>query len=236
MRRIALIHTVRSVLESFEPMLRDAVSEDLLIHNILDDFLASDPAVTGLFSDVNKTRLTNDLKNAELTGADIIVVTCSTLTPAVTELRPTAAVPLIAIDDAMCRLAVTYGPRVTMMATARSTVEPTCMKILAEARAAGVEIELETVVVEEALAALKQGAAERHDTLLGEAAANITGRDVVVLAQASMARARGHVAAACGLPVLVSPASCLDEIRVTLSQLAGETLSVDAIDAEGAAR
>lgn len=235
MRRIVLIHTVKSVLESFEPMLREACEEELLIHNILDDFLASDPAVTGVFSDANKTRLANDVKNGELTGADIVVVTCSTLTPAVTELRPTAAVPLIAIDDAMCRLAVTYGPRVTMMATARSTVEPTRSKILAEARAAGVDIELETVLVEDALTALKRGDAERHDILLGEAATMISDRHVVVLAQASMARAQDRVAAACGRPVLVSPAACIEEIRLTLSRLeaahtwGGRTHSGDAI-------
>ncbi|GAB1482236.1 hypothetical protein MASR2M78_10510 [Treponema sp.] len=87
MKRIALIHTVRSVLDSFEGLLRSALSEQVLIHNLLDDFLATDPALRGLFTDTNKERLAGDLRNAELTGADLIVVTCSTLTPAVAELR-----------------------------------------------------------------------------------------------------------------------------------------------------
>ena len=40
------------------------------------------------------------MKAQELTGADIIVTTCSTLTPAVELIRPFIQVPVIAIDDA----------------------------------------------------------------------------------------------------------------------------------------
>ena len=220
MKRIALIHTVRSVLDSFEPRLRSALDEPVLIHNLLDDFLATDPAATGIFSRVNKDRLANDLRNAELTGADIIVVTCSTLTPAVTELRSAFKTPIIAIDDAMCRLAVTYGPNVTILATARSTVEPTRNKILAEARAAGVAIDLDAKISEEAILALRKGDVKRHDELVTALALTVKFQDVVVLAQASMAHLEVQVEKICGCPVLASPPSCIVEVKDLLRSMA----------------
>jgi Asp/Glu/hydantoin racemase len=220
MKRIALIHTVKSVLDSFEPRLRAALDEPVKIHNLLDDFLATDPAETGMFSSVNKDRLANDIRNAELTGADIIVVTCSTLTPAVTELRSSFKTPIIAIDDAMCRLAVTYGPNVTILATARSTVEPTRYKILAEARVADVALNLEAKISEEAILALRKGDVKRHDELVAALALSVKFQDVVVLAQASMAHLDVQVAKICGCPVLASPPSCIAQVKDLLWSMA----------------
>jgi len=207
-----LIHTVRSVLDTFEPSLRAAAGGELLVHNILDDFLASDPAATGAFSEVNERRLANDLANAALTGADVVAVTCSTMSPAIARLRPSFQVPVVAIDDAMCRLAVGCGRRVTILATARSTVGPTRAKLISEAAAAGKDIELEVLVCDEAYAAIKDGDKAGHDAIVEAAARSIRNADVVVLAQASMAHLEGSVQGICGCPTLSSPSLCVAEI------------------------
>jgi len=215
-KRVALVHTVKSVLESFEPLLRAAVAGDLVVHNLLDEFLASDPAETGVFSEVNKLRLANDLRNAELTGADLVVVTCSTLSPHVDALRPAFRATLVAIDDAMCRRAAATGRRVAVLATARSTIEPTTARLRSEARAAGRDLELLTFVADEAYVAIKRGERARHDALVEEAARAIEGCDLVVLAQASMAHLEGPVSAICGCPALSSPGLCVAEIKERL--------------------
>ena len=101
MKKVAIIYTVRPVLGTFPELLEEVVGEKLKIFNLLDDFLASDPGESGIFSVENHNRLFNDIKSCELTGADLIVVTCSTLTPAVQRIRPFIKVPIIAIDDAM---------------------------------------------------------------------------------------------------------------------------------------
>ena len=101
MKSIALIHTVKTVANSFEQQLKDYVGEPVKIHNLWDDFLANNPNEIGEFTIENRCRLYNDIKSAEMTGADMIVVTCSTLTPVVNMIRPFIKVPLIAIDDAM---------------------------------------------------------------------------------------------------------------------------------------
>jgi Asp/Glu/hydantoin racemase len=211
-KRIALLHTVKSVLDSFEPLLRASLPGQLKVHNLLDEFLASDPAETGVFSAANLRRLELDLWSAELTGADLIAVTCSTLSPHVAGLRASFSVPVVAIDDAMCALAAGTGRRVMILATARSTVEPTTAKLLAEAKAAGREIETRHLVAEEAYAAIKRGDRARHDAIVLGLASGISGCDVVVLAQASMAHLEAEVARLCGCPTLSSPSLCVAEI------------------------
>ena len=67
----------------------------------------------------------------------MIVVTCSTPTPVVNMIRPFVRVPLIAIDDAMGREAVTCGERILVLATAGSTEGPMREKLNAEAAKLG---------------------------------------------------------------------------------------------------
>ncbi len=101
MKSIALIHTVKSVASGFDDSLRNYLGYEVKIHNLWDDFLANNPNEIGEFTIQNRNRLFCDMKAQELTGADIIVTTCSTLTPAVELIRPFIQVPVIAIDDAM---------------------------------------------------------------------------------------------------------------------------------------
>lgn len=216
MKRIALIHTVKSVYDTFEGRVRQAVGGELLIHNILDDFLASDPNVRGEFTADNLNRLFYDLKAAELTHPDLIAVTCSTLTPSVVKIRPFISVPVIAIDDAMTKLAVQLGAKITIMATAQSTVEPTRQKILSDAEKAGKTVEISTLVCPEAFKALGAGEKLRHDELLKKAALDIKNQEVVVLAQASMAHLEKDIQQICGCKVLSSPELCVEQIKQAL--------------------
>ena len=77
MKRVACIHTVYSVIESFTSLLRAGLGQDVKIHTIYDDFLATDPADTGKFSAINHQRLRLDMQAAALTGADLIAVSYS---------------------------------------------------------------------------------------------------------------------------------------------------------------
>lgn len=218
MKRIALIHTVKSVLNSFEGLLREAMGDELLISNTLDDFLASDAAVRGEFSVDNQNRLFYLLKAEELTGADLIVVTCSTLTPTVTALRGLIKTPVIAIDDAMTRLAVQSGEKITIMATAQSTVEPTRQKLLHDAAQIDKVVSISVIVREEALTALKAGDSDTHDRLVKQAALDIKNQDVIILAQASMGHLEEDIKRICGCTVLSSPRLCVAQVKEFLSK------------------
>ena len=205
MRRIALVHTVKSVYDTFEGQLREALGDgfgELKIHNLMDDFLANDPADTGVFSTTNKARLYNDIQAMEMTGAELIVVSCSTLSPTVEEIRPFIHTRIVTIDEAMAHKAVTSATRIGLLVTANSTKIPSQFKLASEAQKAGRAIEVETVHNEAAIQALKAGNREKHDQLVHEMAALLHEPELIVLAQASMAHLEQELAEACGVPVL----------------------------------
>ena len=219
MKRVACIHTVYSVIADFTAQLRAALGEDVKIHTLYDDFLATDPADTGRFSPINHDRLRLDMQAQALTGADIIVVSCSTLSPSVRLLRPEFNVPVVAIDDAMVREAVARGSRIGLLATANSTVKPSHSALLAAAKAAGKDVDVRIICDEEAIRALKAGDKAKHDRMVLEMAGRFTDRDVIVLAQASMAHMEKAVAEETGIATLSSPARCIAEIKNILEAI-----------------
>lgn len=220
MKRIACIHTVYSVIDSFTRQLREGIPGDYKIHTLYDDFLATDPADTGKFSSINHQRLRLDMQACALTGADVIVVSCSTLSPSVRLLRGEFNVPVVAIDDGMVQDAVACGRRIGLLATANSTVKPSASALRAAAEAAGKEIDLQILCNEAAINALKAGDQATHDRLVLEMADQLQPCDVIVLAQASMAHMEEAVAAHTGLPAFSSPRRCVAQVRSILEGLA----------------
>ncbi len=213
MKKVAIIYTVRPVLGTFPELLQEVVGEPLKIHNLLDDFLASDPGESGVFSVENHNRLFNDIKSCELTGADLIVVTCSTLTPAVQLIRPFIKVPIVAIDDAMTEKAVRIGSKIQVIATAASTIKPTIAKLEQEAKLAGVTVHIEAEDNETAYAAMKRGDLATHDRLVLGRIAKVTGFDSIVLAQASMGHLQAEAEKLANVPVLASPRLCCERVK-----------------------
>ena len=221
MKRIACIDTVYGVIESFNKQLREGIPGEFLIHTLYDDFLATDPAPgqSGKFTPINHQRLRLDIQAQALTGADVIVVTCSTLSPSVRLLKNEFNVPVVAIDDAMINEAVSIGTKIGLMATATSTVEPSSSAIRAAAEAAGKDIDLKVLYNEQAILALKAGDKETHDRLVLEMADQMKDRDVIVLAQASTAYMEEAVMERSGVKTLSSPARCVAQLRKILEEL-----------------
>ena len=218
MKRVACIHTVYSVISDFTGQLRAALGDDVKIHTLYDDFLATDPADTGKFSAINHQRLRLDMQAQALTGADMIVVSCSTLSPSVRLLRPEFNVPVVAIDDAMVREAVQKGSRIGLLATANSTVKPSHSALLAAAQAAGKDVDIQIICDEDAIRALKAGDKATHDRMVLEMAQRFTDRDGLVLAQASLAHTEAPVQQATGIATLSSPARCIEQIKTLLGR------------------
>lgn len=219
MKRVALLHTVQPVLQSFPALLQEVIGEPLKIHNLLDEFLASDPADIGHFSIENRNKLFNDLKSCELTGADVIVVTCSTLTPTVEQIRPFIKVPIVAIDDAMSEAAVQAATKIKVLATAKSTVGPTIEKLQADAAKIGKKIEVDGTDNAEAFAAMRAGDMQTHDSLVLKMIEAVKGYEAIVLAQASMAHLQEQAQEISGVPTFASPTLCCERVKALLKEV-----------------
>jgi Asp/Glu/hydantoin racemase len=215
--KVALIHTVQSVLLTFGNRLKGAIN-DVKVVNTLDEYLASDPAEKGEFTKGNMQRLFSIVRCAEMTEPDAIVVTCSTLSPTIEKIRPFIKVPLITIDEAMIRKAAEVGSKITIMATADSTVGPTRTKLLSEAKKLNKEIELAVIVCPDAYVAIKAGDQRYHDEIIKRRALEIKQQDVVILAQASMAHLEEIIQKICGCTVLSSPSMCIAQLKETFKK------------------
>jgi Asp/Glu/hydantoin racemase len=210
-RRIAFIHTVAMLVERFRPrfqaelpgadcfhMLDESVLQDLIRHG-------PSPAIT--------RRIAGLAALAADAGAELIVFTCSSTSPAIDTARQLVGVPILKIDDPLYALAAATPGRVGLVCTTSSTVAPSRNLLAAHALAAGREIASESVLCAEAFEALASGQRERHDALVSEAAAALAPRvDRIVLAQASLAHLAEPLHAQLGLPVLASPELLVGEV------------------------
>jgi Asp/Glu/hydantoin racemase len=216
MYKIALIHTVPSVLNTFGDRVKKKIN-NVKIVNTLDEFLASDPAEKGKFTQKNKNRLFKLIKCAEMTEADAIVVTCSTMTPTVEKIKPFISIPLIAIDDEMIKKAVKIGTNITVMATAESTIDPTVSSLKIQEKKQNKTININILHCPSAYDAIKSNNKKFHDKKIIEKAHEIKNADVVILAQASMAHMEDEVEKICGCKVLSSPNTCINKLEKILN-------------------
>ena len=139
-------------------------------------------------------------------GAELIVFTCSSTSPAIDTARQVVAVPILKIDDPLYARAVETPGRVGVICTTSSTVGPSSALLAAHARDAGRQIDAETVLCGAAFQALVKGERAEHDALVTSAAEALAPRvDRIVLAQASLAHLAEPLAAALRMPVLASP-------------------------------
>lgn len=214
-KRIAFVHTVGFLVEDFRARMRAEVPAADCFH-ILNESLLQD-LLRGAPLPLVHRRVVDQIVLASEAQPDLIVVTCSSTSPAVDIARRIVPQPILKIDDPMMSEAVRIGSRIGLLCTASSTVEPSSALLRSHAAEQGREVTIKTVLCSEAYQALMAGDRARHDAILHEAAAGIAKEvDVLVLAQASLAHLRDSLSAELKLPVLASPPLLMQEIvRIT---------------------
>ena len=130
---------------------------------ILDESLLRNTIERGSLSDLTKRRLATYIWSAVDAGADAVVVTCSTLGPAVDAIAPLCPVPLFRIDEGMAKAAVEQADRIGVLATLSTTLVPTVELLKRKAGEAGKDVAIEDVLVEGAFQLLAGGDVEAHD-------------------------------------------------------------------------
>ncbi|MEU2451455.1 aspartate/glutamate racemase family protein [Streptomyces sp. NPDC012765] len=138
-------------------------------------------------------------------GPGAVLVTCSTIGAAAESLAPALGVPVLRVDRPMAAAAVRAGRRIAVLAAVESTLAPT-RELLAE-EAGERPVSIRTHLVAGAWERFEAGDTAGYLARVAEAAGSVTGADVIVLAQASMAGAVDLVTGP--VPVLSSPAAGL---------------------------
>ena len=216
-RTLAVIHTSPTLTPLFTMLCAKHLPGVRLFH-MVDESLIKDTIQHGELRRVSMRRLLKLLESAQDAGADAALVTCSSIGEAVRLGQSLMDIPVVRVDEAMAEEAVRRGARIGVMATVRTTLEPTLALLRDKAAAAGHDVELVPCLCDGAFEAVLAGDTATHDAILSQALReDMRGVDVIVLAQASMARvveamAPGDLAA----PVLSSPELAVLRARALL--------------------
>jgi hypothetical protein len=216
-KTLGLVHTSATLVPVFGQLCKTKLPGVNVI-NIADDSLVKGIIASGRLTPQIARRVAGYLESAELAGADYIMVTCSSIGPAVETAAGLIGVPVLRVDQPMADRAVAIGGIIGVIATLRTTLEPTADLIVRRAALAGRTVQIISRLCEGAFDALMSGDAAKHDVLVTMALKELAQQvDVVVLAQASMARVVESLSAAeLGVPVLASPGIAVDYLATVL--------------------
>jgi Asp/Glu/hydantoin racemase len=216
-KRLGLVHTSATLVPVFAALCKEKLP-NVEVFNIADDSLVKGIREAGSLTATISRRVANYLESAELAGADYIMVTCSSIGPAVEAGAKLMGVPVLRVDQPMADKAVAAGKKIGVIATLSTTLEPTADLIQRRANIAGKKIDLTSKLVEGAFEALMAGDGATHDTKVAAALKELSQRvDVIVLAQASMARVVDSLKPEDKrVPILASPGIAVDYLATVL--------------------
>ncbi|CAN5237115.1 aspartate/glutamate racemase family protein [soil metagenome] len=205
-KTLGLIHTSATLVPVFQQLCNEYLP-GVQTFNIVDDSLVRNIIQRGELTTDIARRVGHYVSSAEDAGADFVLVTCSSIGAAVEASAALTNVPVLRVDQPMADKAVQLGKRIGVIATLSTTLGPTSDLVQRRASIADKEIELTSVLCEGAFDALMSGDAAKHDALVGAALKELSTKvDVIVLAQASMARVVDTLDEADKkVPILASP-------------------------------
>lgn len=216
MRTVVVVHTGPATIQPIKQQFQQ-ILPDVRVVNLMDDSLLNDVMAAGHLTEAVTGRIFSYMQLGQQMGADALLNACSSVGEAASAARPALSIPLIKIDDVMAERAVAIGSRIGVVATVKTTLEPTVRLIRAKAAAAGKSIEVTEALAEGAFQSLLDGKSELHDEIVKRTIESLADKvDVIVLAQVSMARL---VPSLTGMtvPVLSSPQSGVEAVRDALA-------------------
>lgn len=212
-KTLGLLHTSATLVPVFAELCRKRLP-GVQTFNLVDDSLIKDVIARGALTPRTARRVVEWIGSAADAGADRILVTCSSIGAAVEAAAPLTTVPVLRVDQPMADQAVATGQRIGVIATLATTLAPTADLVQRRAKAAGREITLRSHLCAGAFEALMAGDTATHDRLVLAGLRELgSSADVIVLAQASMARVadalppeQKHV------PILSSPPLAIERL------------------------
>lgn len=213
MQTLALLHTGPVVIAPIHNIVR-SLMPNLRVVNLMDDSIVSEIFRENGMTSAVRERLDHMAHCAVAAKAEAIVVTCSSISEMAEPLALASGLPVYKIDEGMAEEAVRRGQRIGVIATLPTTMQPTCRLLQHKARELGKSITLHQELCQDAFDELSRGRPEVHDRILREAIERMAAtQDVIVLAQASMARLIESRESSFSTPVLTSPLLGITRVR-----------------------
>lgn len=188
MAKLAIIHTTLATTTALPPLAAEILPGVTLRH-FVDDTILPQLIENGGDLSAIQPRLVQYAVYAEQSGADLILCACSSIGELVPVAQQRLKIPFLRIDEPMAEEAVRSAATIGVVATLDTTLGPTSRLLQQKAAEAGKAVALKKHLVAGAYEKLLVGDAAGHDDLVVESLSKLAAEcDMVVLAQASMAR------------------------------------------------
>ncbi|SES78394.1 Asp/Glu/hydantoin racemase [Pseudobutyrivibrio sp. C4] len=216
--KVGLVYTSTTpeLIELVEEEVKKQLGEDVELYSIQDPSILADTRDAGYVTTNAAARLITMYMQAAQEGCDAIINLCSSVGEVADSAQDVAnyiGVPIVRVDEEMCRDAVRSGTRVGVMATLPTTLEPTKNTIKRMSRECGKHVELVDCLVEGAFG-LNQ---EEFKQRMADSAKQIVDKvDVIVFAQGSMAYCEEYIENLLGVKVVSSPRFGAKELKKAL--------------------
>lgn len=205
--KVALVYTSTTpeLIELVEKEVGDVLPRETEVASYQDPSILAEVRDAGYVTAPPAARLVGMYMTAVSEGADAILNLCSSVgevADAAQDIARYTGIPIVRVDEEMCREAVRQGKRIGVMATLPTTLNPTKNTILRVAREMNRQVELVDALVDGGFG-LDQ---EQFKALMSEYAGTIADKvDVILFAQGSMAYCEEYIHEKYGKVVLSSP-------------------------------
>ena len=193
--KVALVYTSTTpeLIELVEKEVGAALPADTEVASYQDPSILAEVRDAGYVTAPPAARLVGMYMKAVTEGADAVLNLCSSVgevADAAQDIGRFTGIPIVRVDEEMCREAVRQGRRIGVMATLPTTLNPTKNTILRVAREMNRRVELVDALVDGAFG-LDQ---EQFKTLMSRYAGEIADQvDVILFAQGSMAYCEEYI-------------------------------------------
>lgn len=206
--KVAIVYTGVNpeLITTIERELRAATKGiDFDIMTLADPTIINETIANGSVTPAAAQRLMKLYMAGMAGGADIIYNICSSIGDVADAAKPIfkmMGIPLVRIDENMAINAIKTGKRIGVLATLKTTLEPTKRLIKRCAHEMGTEVTLVDALADGAFGKSK----EELEDIFVQKVKDISDKvDVILLSQASMAECEKKLEEASGKPVVSSP-------------------------------
>lgn len=206
MTNVGLVYTSTTpeLIELVEQEVKKQLGDDVHMLTYTDPSILAEVRENGYVTCNAASRLITMFLAAAQDGAEAVLNICSSVGEVADCAQDVArfiGVPIVRIDEEMCRDAVRKGSRIGVLATLPTTLEPTKSTIRRVAREMGRQVTLVDGLVE----AFGLDQEQFKNLLIGKALEICEDVDVILLCQGSMAYCEQLIADACQKPAVSSP-------------------------------
>jgi len=153
-KKLVFIHTIAGLVDTFGSLSKELLEPEVTVVHVADEIILKEIQTKEKLTPMVYRRVSEHVIDAEDSGADGVMLTCSSIGESSETAQRMVDIPVMRVDEAMARKAVATGSKIGVAATATTTLGPTTNMVKKVAASEGKEVTVEAVLCEGAYEAM----------------------------------------------------------------------------------